>query len=128
MNYFKRTPISYRIVLFTAVVMASLFLLQAYMHHYVYANLKNMGEFNWWREAPVPYINFLFWALLCPLVYSIYLRWPFSRRPLWSTIAIHLGLALLVGAFHEVTTSALYYTILWRTGDFKLEPEYLNWA
>ncbi len=31
----------------TAVIMASLFLLQAYMHHYVYAELKDMGEFRW---------------------------------------------------------------------------------
>ena len=71
MNYFQRTPVSYRVILITAFILATLFLTQAYMHHYVYADLKDMGEFRWWREAPVPYLNFLFWALLTPLVYSI---------------------------------------------------------
>ncbi|MCB9169655.1 MAG: histidine kinase [Flavobacteriales bacterium] len=128
MRYFDRTPIRYRIILISALVMASLFLLQAYMHHYVYAELKAMGEFNWWREAPVPYLNFLFWALLAPLVYSILIRWPLNERPLWRTIAVHLGLSLAIASVHEATTSAIYYAILYRIGDFKLEAEYINWA
>jgi len=33
MKYFQRTPIRYRIVLISALVMATLFLIQAYMHH-----------------------------------------------------------------------------------------------
>ena len=47
MNYFKRTPIRYRTILITAGVLATLFLFQAYMHHYVYADLKNMGDGRW---------------------------------------------------------------------------------
>ncbi|HRH39894.1 MAG TPA: hypothetical protein PK760_16205, partial [Flavobacteriales bacterium] len=66
MKYFSQVPIRYRTVLITAGVLATLFLAQAYMHHYVYQELKEMGEFKWLRDAPVPYLNFLFWALLCP--------------------------------------------------------------
>ena len=129
MNYFQRTPVRYRVILITALVMATLFLTQAYMHHYVYAELKDMGEFNWWREAPVPYLNFLFWALLTPLVYSILKRWPFHRRPLAPIILIHVGLSLVIGAFHEVVTSTLYYGILHWRGDFDFsEPMMRNWA
>ena len=112
MNYFERSPIPYRIVLGTALVLATLFLLQAYMHHDVDADIRDTGAFNWWREAPVPYLNFLFWALLCPLVYSIYLRWPLNVRPVWKNVAVHIGFGLLVGSFHEVTTSSIYYYIL----------------
>lgn len=128
MNYFKRSPIPYRVVLITAVIMASLFLLQAYMHHYVYAELKDMGEFRWLREVPPPYLNFLFWALLTPLAYMVLQRWPFSTRPLWRIILVHAGFGLLVGALHEVVTSALYYTILWSQDDFAFTPEYISWA
>lgn len=129
MNYFQRVPIRYRTILITAGVLATLFLFQAYMHHYVYSDLKNMAEFNWWREAPVPYLNFLFWALLCPLVYSILMRWPFQERPLLRTIFIHLGFGLLIASVHEVMTSAIYYTILQEIGDFDFtDPANRSWA
>lgn len=129
MNYFQRVPIRYRTVLITAGVLATLFLFQAYMHHYVYSDLKNMGEFNWWREAPVPYLNFLFWALLCPLVYSILMRWPFQERPLLHTILIHVGFSLLIASLHEVMTSAIYYGILQHIGDFDFtDPANRSWA
>jgi signal transduction histidine kinase len=128
MRYFQRSPIPYRIILFAAVVLATLFLVQAYMHHYVYAELKGMGPFMWLREIPPPYLNFLFWALLTPLVFSALLRWPFSSRPLWKVIVLHAGLGLLIGALHEVVTSALYYTILWSQNDFEFTSEYINWT
>ncbi len=129
MNYFKQTPIHFRIILITAGVLASLFLFQAYMHHFVYAELKDLDKFNWWREAPVPYLNFLFWALLCPLVYMILRKWPFSVRPLLPTLFIHIGSSLLIAALHEVITSAIYYAILQNMGDFDLsDPANRSWA
>lgn len=129
MNYFQRVPLRYRTVLITAGVLATLFLFQAYMHHYVYSDLKNMAEFNWWREAPVPYLNFLFWALLCPLVYSILMRWPFQERPFLRTILIHIGFSLLIASVHEVITSAIYYGILQHIGDFDFtDPASRSWA
>jgi hypothetical protein len=122
--YFQRSPIPYRIVLATALVMATLFLLQAYMHHYVYAEIKELGEFNWWREAPVPYLNFLFWALLCPLVFIVYNRWPLNVRPVWQNVGIQLVFGLLIASVHEVCTSGIYYFILNRIGDFPWNEEY----
>jgi two-component system LytT family sensor kinase len=128
MAYFGRTPIPYRVILAAAMLLATLFLLQAYMHHYVYAELKGMGEFRWLREVPPPYLNFLFWALLTPLAYGVLLRWPFSMRPLWRIVLVHAGFGVLIGALHEVVTSAIYYTILWSQDDFAFTPEYIGWA
>ncbi|MBL8003340.1 MAG: histidine kinase [Flavobacteriales bacterium] len=128
MRYFQRTPIPFRIILAVALLLASLFLLQAYMHHYVYADLKDMGEFRWLREVPPPYLNFLFWALLTPLAYQVLQRWPFSTRPLWKVVLVHAGFGVLLGALHEVLTSAIYYTILWSQDDFDFTPEYISWA
>ncbi len=129
MEHIPRTPVRYRTILITAGVLATLFLFQAYMHHFVYRDLKDLGPFNWWREAPVPYLNFFFWALLCPVVYRILRRWPFSGRPLAPIIAIHLGLGLVLATLHEVCTSTIYYAILQSLGEFDFrEPMYRTWA
>ena len=129
MAYFTRVPVRYRYVLVTAGVLATLFLAQAYMHHYVYKDLKEMGEFRWWREAPVPYLNFFFWALLCPMVYSIFQKWPFTTRPLWKIVLIQVGLGFVIAAFHEATTSSIYYALLQARGEFDFtDPKYRSWA
>ncbi|MBK9147252.1 MAG: histidine kinase [Flavobacteriales bacterium] len=129
MTYFRRVPIRFRIVLITAAVLATLFLFQAYMHHYVYKDLKEMGEFRWWREAPVPYLNFFFWALLCPLVYIIFQRWPFTAKPAWKVVLAHVGLGFLIATFHEAFTSSIYYGILQTRGEFDFtDPKYRDWA
>ena len=49
-------------------------------------------------EAPVPYLNFLFWALLTPLVYMILRRWPYSVRPLLKTLLVHIAFSLLIAS------------------------------
>ncbi len=129
MNYFQRSPIRFRTILITAGVLATLFLFQAYMHWYVYRDLKNMDEFSWWREAPVPYLNFLFWALFTPLIYTILRNWPLHERPQLDHIVVHIGLGLVIASFHELITSAIYYSILVRIGDFDFnDPIYRSWA
>ncbi len=127
-SYFRRSLIDQRIVLAAAMVMATLFLLQAYMHHYVYADLKEMGHFNWLREAPVPYLNFLLWALLCPLISTLLQRHPLNARPIWRNVLAHVFFGVLVGALHELLTSGIYYFVLYHTGDFKWNAEYREYA
>jgi hypothetical protein len=122
MPFLFHTPIRLRVIWGIALLMATLFLAQAYMHHYVYADLKGMSPFKWWVEAPVPYLNFLFWALLSPVAFSVLHRWPFSVRPTWKPLLAHVCFGLLIATVHEVTTSAIYYTILTSTGDLKWEP------
>lgn len=117
-----RTPIPLKVIWGVALLMATLFLAQAYMHHYVYADIKGMSPFKWWVEAPVPYLNFLFWALLCPVVFRLVRRWPFSMRPTWKPILAHALFGMLLGTLHEVVTSTVYYAILTSTGDLKWEP------
>ena len=78
MDYFKRLPVRYSTVLLIAVVFSTLFLFQSYLRSEL-LSMSADGEvepFNWLREAPVPYLNYLFWALLAPLVYMLLQRWP----------------------------------------------------
>lgn len=128
MNYFRRTPIRYRTVLIVAVVFSTLFLLQSYLRHNLLNMEGDLKPFDWVRESPVPYVNYLFWALLVPLVYRVLDRWPLTARPVVRNLGMVILCGLLIAAFHEVTTSVMYYAFLIQTGDFKLEPEYISWA
>ncbi len=127
-RYFNRSLIDQRFVFAGALVLATIFLLQAYIHHYVYADVKEMGPFNWLIEAPVPYLNFLVWALLCPLLSTLLRRWPLNVRPVWRNVVRLMIAGLLIGALHEVVTSSIYYGILYRTGDFKWNDQYREYA
>ncbi len=129
MSYFKRLPFRYRTVLMIAFGLATLFLLQAWLK-----NNLDMGdsmqsrEFSWWREAPVPYLNYLFWALLLPLVYRVLERWPPTARPMWKHLGMLTLFGLLIGTMHEVSTSLIYYAILWTQDIFQFNSEYMSWA
>ena len=128
MDYFKRTPIRFRTILLVAFVFSTLFLFQSYLRH----NLLRMGNevepFNWQRELPVPYANYLFWALLVPLVYHVLDRWQLTARPFGRNFFMVALCGLAIGSFHEVVTSVMYYSFLLSIGDFKLERDYLVWA
>jgi two-component sensor histidine kinase len=123
-SYFRGVPIRFPVVMGIALLLATLFLVQAYLGHLVYADIRDMGEFRWWHQAPVPYLNFLFWALLCPLVYGAVQRWPLSMRPYWHHALAHLGLGVVIGVLHELVTSSIYYAILFQVGDLKLNDEF----
>jgi signal transduction histidine kinase len=128
MNYFKRTPIRFRTILLVAIVFSTLFLFQSYLRHNLLMMGSDVEPFNWTREMPVPYLNYLFWALLVPLVYRVLDRWPLTSRPVWRNLLMVAICGLAIGSFHEVFTSCLYYAFLIAMGDFKLEREYLMWA
>jgi hypothetical protein len=54
MGYFRRTPVRFRTILVTGLVLATLILFQAWVDHAMFSGLKGQESFNWWREAPVP--------------------------------------------------------------------------
>ncbi len=128
MKYFQRTPIRFRTILLVAVVFSTLFLFQSYLRHNMLRMGSDVEPFNWAREAPVPYVNYLFWALLVPLVYRVLDRWPLAARPAGRNFIMVLLCGLAIGGFHEVFTSCMYYGFLIATGEFKLERAYLLWA
>jgi two-component system, LytTR family, sensor kinase len=130
MDYFKRLPVRYGTVLLIAVVFSTLFLFQSYLRNKLLSMSADseMEPFNWLREAPVPYLNYLFWALLAPMVYMLLQRWPLTERPVWPSLRMLLLFGLLVAAFHEVITSLVYYTFLYWRGEFRWEPAYQSWA
>ncbi len=128
MKYFSNTPIAFKYILLGALLLACMFLAQSYIQHYAWSEMEETKPFNWWREIPVPFLNYLFWALLTPIVYSFMQRFPLRRKnPLPSLLGIIL-FALLISSFHEVITSTIYYSILATQDQFNWEPEYIQWA
>lgn len=128
MKYFNNTPIAFKHILIAAVVLASLFLLQNYVHHYAWSELKDTQPFNWWRQAPVPFLNYLFWALLTPFIYSFTFRFPIRKAELLKTVSATIVFALFVSALHEFCTSIAYYSILSTHGEWKWDAEHIAWG
>ena len=129
MAYFRGLPFRFRTAWLIAFGLATLFLLQAWLKsNLIIEDPEKSEPFSWWREAPVPYLNYLFWALLLPLVYRALLAWPLTARPMWRHIAILSLIGLLLGTLHEVTTSMMYYSILWTQDIFFFNQEYMMWA
>jgi two-component system, LytTR family, sensor kinase len=128
MSYFSRVPIRLRTITTVAFVFSTVYLLQNYMRYNMWREERGMGEFNWWREAPVPYLNYFFWALLVPMVYAVIRRFPLTAKPWWKNATGVAAAGVGIGALHEVCTSMLYYTLLWCVSEFEWNAEYLGFA
>lgn len=128
MKYFGHTPVLFRYVLYTALILACLFLAQNYVHHYAWSGLRETEPFNWWRQAPVPFLNYLFWALLTPLIYTYTVRFPIRKAALASTAARTIFFAVIVSSLHELCTSVIYYSILTTQEEWMWSAEYIQWG
>lgn len=83
-------------------------------------------RFDWWIQAPIPFLNFFTWALVLPLVNRWAKRWPLNARPLWRPILFHFGLGLVLCSFHETFTNIMYILVLHESGRMPWRPEMLN--
>ncbi len=109
-RYFERSPIPIRTVFLWAVLLAVLYVITAFIGR------TGMGRyperFDWLGVAPIPFLNFLTWALLVPLVNIILSRWPLVIGRMLPQVLVHLALGLLLGAVQEVFTNVIYISIL----------------
>ncbi len=123
-RYFDRSPIPIRTVFLWAVLLAVLYVITAFIGR------TGMGRyperFDWLGVAPIPFLNFLTWALLVPLVNLILSRWPLVTGRMLPQVLVHLALGLLLGAVQEVFTNVIYISILayaerfvWTVGNAK---------
>lgn len=128
MKYFSNTPIAFRYIVLAAVLLASMFLAQSYVQHFAWSEMEETKPFNWWRETPVPFLNYIFWALLSPLVYWFMLRYPVRRRALPLSFLRTVLFALAISTLHEVVTSTAYYSILYTQGEWAWSKKYMEWG
>lgn len=123
-SYFASSPIPMRTVFFGAGLLSVLFVFTSFIGR------THMGMelhlFDWWMQAPIPFLNFFTWALLLPLVHRLSKRWPLKGRPLWKPILLHFAFGLLLCAVHEIFNSTLYLLTLNYSGRVPWQPSMLN--
>lgn len=85
----------------------------------------DLSKFDWWRQAPIPFLNFFTWALLLPLVNRWAKAWPLNSRPIWRHVMLHISVGLLLCSFHEVFSNVLYMVVLNSSGRMPWNVELL---
>lgn len=122
-RYFSDLPIRFRNVLLLAVGLASVSLFQSYLNHALYAEAMNLRPFEWIQRIPVPFLNFLTWALLCPAIYKVLKRWGWRSGPKWRVVGIHAIMAVAFSTLHEAISAPIYYSILALFGQFLIDDQ-----
>lgn len=123
-SYLNSSPVPIRAVFLAAGLLSTLYVFTSFIGRtQIGMNPKN---FDWWLQAPIPFMNFFTWALLLPLVYRWSHRWSLKERPVWRPILAHLGLGLVLCTFHEAWTNTLYMTLLDQVGRIPWNPDRLG--
>ncbi len=120
-SYFASSPVPMRTVFVAAGLLSALFVFTSFIGR---TRLGTNPElFDWWRQAPIPFLNFFTWALVLPLVNRWSKRWPLKNHPVWRPLLIHLGLGLVLCAIHEAFSNMLYIAVLHNIGIIRWQPE-----
>lgn len=125
-TYFRRSPIPMRTVFLAAGMLSVIFVFTSFIGRTQLGT--SPGQFDWWVQAPIAFLNFFTWALILPLVYGWSLRWSLKGRPIWRPLLIHAGLGLMVCLLHEVWSNILYMIVLDQSGRASFQPEMLHGA
>ena len=123
-SYFGNSPVPMRTVLLAAGLLSGLFVFTSFIGR------TRMGMephlFDWWMQAPPPFLNFFTWALALPLVHIWSVRWPLNGRPLWRPVLLQFGLGLLLCIIHELLTNGLFMVLLHQSGRITWNATMLN--
>lgn len=123
-TYLQWSPLPLRTVWIVALVLPMVFVFTSFIGR---TRLGTAPElFNWWQQAPAPFLNFFTWALLLPLVNRWSIRWSLKRQPVSPSILKHISLGLLLCTIHEVFTNVLYLILLRAGGQVQWSPEVLH--
>ncbi len=123
-SYLQSSPIPMRTVLVAAGVLSGIFVFTSFIGRTRLGT--DLSAFDWWVQAPGPFLNFFTWALLLPVVNRWSKRWPLNTRPFWKAFAPLFGYGLLMSIGHEVFTNVLYMLMLHYSGRMPWQPDMLN--
>ena len=123
-RYIGSSPIPMRTILLAAALLSVLYVFTSFIGRTELGT--HLSQFDWWIQAPIPFLNFFTWALVLPLVSRWAKRWPLNTRPLWRPILFHFGLGLILCTFHEIFTNFLYVIILHESGRMIWHSEMLG--
>lgn len=123
-SYFASSPVPMRTVLIAAGLLSVLFVFTSFIGRTHLGT--DLSLFDWWTQAPGPFLNFFTWALLLPLVHRWSIRWPIKRYSLSRPILVHFCLGLLLSGAHELFTSSIFILLLQNAGRIDWNMGMLN--
>lgn len=123
-SYFGASPVPMRTVLLSAGLLSVLFVFTSFIGRTQLGLAPD--RFDWWMQAPIPFLNFFTWALFLPLVHRWSKRWPIKGRPLWKPVLLHFILGLLLCTVHELLSNVVYIGILHSSGRVPWQPGMLQ--
>lgn len=123
-TYLGWAPVPMRTGLIAAGLLAVVFVFTSFIGRTQLGTA--LDQFNWWKQAPGPFLNFLTWAILLPLVNRWSQRWSLKSHPITKAIAAHIGLGLLLSSAHEIFTNVLYLILLKAGGKIQMTPDVLH--
>jgi two-component sensor histidine kinase len=123
-TYMAWSPIPMRTVFISALLLASVFVFTSFIGRTQLGTRPD--QFNWWRQAPGPFLNFFTWALLLPLVNHWARKWPLKDHALSRAIPTHIGMGLVLCTLHEAFTNMLYILLLQAGNQLTWGPEVLH--
>lgn len=129
MGYFDRTPVRFRYILVVALSIAAVATLQDYILHVLYMEAIPLPFFNWIQRATPRFSTYLAWALITPLIYTWFLKWPISERPIIRTVARYFIIGVVSAGINAVIATLMHYTILGAVGYFHItDPVHRAWV
>ncbi|MFT3883970.1 MAG: histidine kinase [Flavobacteriales bacterium] len=114
-KYFSRTPVPMRTVCVAAGMLSVMYVFTSYINRSLMVTYY-IVRFDWWKQAPIPFLNFGTWVLVFPLIYGWSLRWPLNVRPIQKHVLALFGLGLVLCSIHELFTNTIYIFLLSQVG------------
>ncbi len=120
----KRLPFPFKYILLIALVLGTLMVGRMYLP-YLYWNEK---EDLFFYKIIIPLIlDYLFWALFTPLMYSILQKYPLHKFTPWRIKLRHLVIGIGIACLHEFVTTFIYFIPLHLMDLYKITPIRLHY-
>jgi sensor histidine kinase YesM len=106
---FKKLPFPFKYLLLFAVVLIVIFVTKDYIKFLMW---RKYDYFDWAQAIAIPFVNYVLWAFLAPLVYNLMLLFPLKKGLSATTGFYHLFFSFIMAFFHEVISNMMYITII----------------
>lgn len=106
---FKKLPFPFKYVLFIAIGLIVIFVAKDYIKFLVW---RKYDYFDWTQAIAIPFVNYILWAFLAPIVYNLMRLFPIKKGLSAKTGSYHLVFSLILAFIHEVISNMMYVTII----------------
>lgn len=108
-NAFRKLPFPFKYVLFIALGLIVVFVAKDYIKFLMW---KKYDYFNWTEAIAIPFVNYVLWALLSPIVYNLMLLYPLKKGLSRKTGLYHLVYSIILAFIHEIVSNMMYVSII----------------